>query len=119
MYKRLTQRDEKKPNIIRTVCENCTQNGNQCTGWDCAQALAGRLAEYEDIFPFSWEQIWEYYAWEHLGDEEYRKSFKANYEACGFCFADLLQKIESKYGPIMPKHAAIEMLGDIMSPKKD
>lgn len=48
MYKRLTQRDEKKPYIIRTKCENCGRNGNQCSGWDCAQALAERLAKYED-----------------------------------------------------------------------
>ena len=48
MYKRLTQRDEKKPNIIHTICENCSRNGNQCSGWDCAHALAERLAQYED-----------------------------------------------------------------------
>lgn len=48
MYKRLTKRDEKKPCIIRTICENCSRNGNQCSGWDCAQTLAERLAQYED-----------------------------------------------------------------------
>lgn len=104
MLKRLTRRDENKPQIIHTVCENCTLNGNQCTGWDCAQVLATRLAEYEDGNLFTWEQFWEYYIWEHLGDEEYKKNFSANYEACGFCFSDLLQKIESKFGPIISKH---------------
>lgn len=48
MYKRLTQRDEKKTYIIRTICENCSCNGKQCSGWDCAQVLAERLAKYED-----------------------------------------------------------------------
>lgn len=48
MYERLTKRDEIKPSIIRTVCENCVNNGRQCSGWDCAQVLAQRLAAYED-----------------------------------------------------------------------
>ena len=118
MLKRLTERDENKPQIIHTICENCILNGNHCTGWDCAQVLARRLAEYEDGNLFTLEEIWEYYAWDHLGDEEYKKNFRANYEACGFCFSDFLQKIESKFGPIMPKHTAIEMHGDIMSPNQ-
>lgn len=64
------------------------------------------------------EKYWEFYVWERLGDDDYKKSFKENYEACGFSFDTLVRKIESKYGPILPKHKAIEMAGDILSPNK-
>lgn len=48
MYKRLTRRNEKKPRIVYTECVNCEYNGDGCSGWNCAMALAKRLAEYED-----------------------------------------------------------------------
>ena len=48
MLERLTKRDERKPEIVHTVCENCYCKGDHCSSWTCAQMLANRLADYED-----------------------------------------------------------------------
>jgi hypothetical protein len=48
MLERPTKRDERKPEIVHTVCENCICDGNRCFSWECAQILAKRLADYED-----------------------------------------------------------------------
>lgn len=47
-FARLTQRDKKNPNIVHTICANCEYTPGSCSGWQCATALARRLAKYED-----------------------------------------------------------------------
>ena len=47
-FTRLTQRDKKNPNIVHTICANCEYTPGSCSGWQCATALARRLAKYED-----------------------------------------------------------------------
>ena len=47
-FTRLTQRDKKNPNIVLTLCANCEYTPGSCSGWQCATALARRLAKYED-----------------------------------------------------------------------
>lgn len=64
------------------------------------------------------EDNWYYYVWERLGNADFKKDFKDNYEAVGYSFEKLVRELESRYGPIIPKNTVIEKNGDILSPNK-
>lgn len=61
------------------------------------------------------EDNWYYYVWERLGNADFKKDFRENYEAVGYSFVDLVRELESWYGPIIPRNTIIEKQGDILS----
>lgn len=61
---------------------------------------------------------WDYFIWEQLADEEFRRDYEKCYAEDKDSFQIRVKELERKYGPIVSRNTIIEKRGDILSPNK-